>query len=210
MNQNAIKPAVSRREKITKANSAVFVATAVAAVIVVFSMISLRFLWEQKSYNDRVIKAKTSARNTLKDNLESLDKLSSQFPALENSSTTNTSTILHALPPSYDYTALATSIDSLAQQSGVTLSGGLGDDLSASAIATSSVSSPQEIPLGMQVTGTYPNIVKFIQNLERSIRPIVVSSVSYSGTDAGLTVRLTATTYYQPARSLDVMKEQIR
>lgn len=201
---------VSRREKIVKANSTVFVATAIAAVIVMFSLMSIRFLWQQKQYNDRVVTAKTQARDDLKQNLENIDKLAEQFPALEESSSTNSSTILHALPPTYDYPALATAIESLAQTSGVTLSGGLGEDQSSTAQTSSSVSQPQEIPLDINVKGDYASVVKFITNLERSIRPISASAVTYTGGNTGLTAHISATTYYQPARNLDVLKEQIK
>lgn len=210
MNQKSPTQPVSRRDKIAKANSTVFIATAVAAVIVVFSVISVRFLWQRKSYNDRVITAKTTARNDLQTNLENLDKLAEQFPALNESTTTNASTILHALPPTYDYAALATSVEFLARQAGVTLTGGLGEDQSSSALTSASVSSPQEVPLDLQVTGSYENVVKFVQNLEVSIRPIVVTSANYSGGTAGISARISATTYYQPARNLDVQKEQVR
>lgn len=210
MNQQPMAPVVTRREKIVKANSTVFIATAVAAVVVMFSLVSVRFLWQRKAYNDRVIKAKTTARNDLKSNLTNLNKLSEQFADLDQSATTNSSAILHALPPTYDYPALATSIESLAQQAGVTLNGGLGQDESSSAVASSTTSTPQEIPLDLQVMGSYENIVKFIQTLERSTRPIIVTSASYSGGAGGIVARITATTYYQPARNLDVQKEQVR
>ncbi len=209
MNQKNTVQNVSRREKITKANSTVFITAAIAAVVIMFSLMATRFLWQRKSYNDRVIKAKVSARNDLKDNLSNLEKLSGQYSALDESPSTNGSTILHSLPPTYDYPALATAIESLAQQSGVKLAGGLGEDQSSSAIATATTSAPQEVPLDLEVSGSYESIVKFTQNIERSIRPIVVKSVTYSGGAGGLKAHVSAVTYYQPARSLDVQKVQV-
>lgn len=208
MSQNSLA-VTTRRQKISKAESTVFIAVAIAAVLVVFSVISMRFLWQQKSYNDRVIKAKTEARDTLKSNLANIDKLSSQFTDLENGST-NSTTILHALPPVYDYASLATAMQSLAQQSGVTLVGDIGQDQSESAIATADTSQPVEVPLTLQVNGSYSAVVKYVQNLELSIRPIKVTNLTLNGDQTGVKATVTATTYYQPTRSLDVSKSEVR
>lgn len=210
MNQQPSVQTVSRRQKITRASSVVFIAVAIAAVIVMFSVISIRFLWERKSYNDRVINAKTAARDQINQNLDNLNKLSDQFSALETSASTNTKTILHALPPTYDYPALATTVESLAQLSGVEFTGTVGEDSSSSAILQAPVSQPVPIPLTLEVTGSYPNIVSFVNNLERSIRPMHVDVMSLSGTNSSLKVTIEGRTYYQPARSLDVSKSEVQ
>ncbi len=201
---------MSRRDKIAKAGSTVFVAVAIASVVVVFSAVSMRFLWQRKAYNDRVIKAKSVARDDIKTNLDNINKLTQQFPSLENSASTDSKTILHALPPTYDYAALATSMQFLADQSGVSFTGGVGADNSASAINSADTSTPQEIPLSLTVEGSYDSIVKYINNLENSIRPIDVTAVTYSGTNTDLKATVTATTYYQPARTLNVSKSEVK
>lgn len=195
----------TKRDKITKAGSTVFVAVAIAAVILAVTAVTMRFLWQRKTYNDRAISAKTEARDKLQTNASNIDSLLEQFPELD-SSNPNSKTILHALPPVYDYPALVTSLDYLAQLSGVQLSGGAGADNSASAVRQSDVSTPLEIPLQLEVTGSYAAVEKFIQNLERSIRPVVITSLSYSGTNDDLTATIQATTYYQPVRSLEVKR----
>ncbi len=200
----------SKREQLERASSTVFIAVAVGAVIVMFSLISTRFMWNKKSYNDRVITAKTKARDTVNTNLTNIDKLSDQFPALESSATTNATTILHALPPLYDYAALTASLNSIAVTSGVKLSGGVGEDASADALTSAPVSQPLEIPIVLQVSGNYEAIKKFMANLEKSIRPIQVSTVSFSGNNETLEAQISGVTYYQPARSFDVTKTEVR
>lgn len=201
---------ISRRDKIARANSTVFVAVAVSSVLVVFSLVSARFLWNQKKYNDRVISAKTEARDQLNTNLTNLDKLTGEFPELNNRVTNNADTILHALPPAYDYAGLASSVAFLARESGVQFSGSIGEDQSASAVASAPVSSPAEVPLTLSVEGSYSSVRSFVRNLERSIRPFTVTAVEFSGTNSNLTATVTATTYYQPARSLDIEKESLQ
>lgn len=206
----AEKTTKSKRQQLAQANSTVFIAVAIAAVVVMFSLISTRFMWNKKSYNDRVITAKTKARNDVTTNVENLDKLSEQFPQLDSSASTNATTILHALPPVYDYAALTTSLNSLASASGVTFNGSTGEDTSADAVLSAPVSQPVEIPIAIQVTGNYEAIKKFMNSLERSIRPILVNNVTFSGSNNTLEAQIQATTYYQPARSFDVTKTEVR
>lgn len=201
---------ISRRQQIARANSTVFIAVAVASVLVVFSVVSTRFLWNQKQYNDRVISAKTEARDQLNTNLSNLDNLTEEFPTLNNRATNNSDTILHALPPVYDYAGLASSVSYLARESGVRFSGSIGEDQSASAVGSAPTSAPVEVPLTLAVEGNYNNVRSFVRNLERSIRPFNVTSVEFSGTGSNLTATVTATTYYQPARSLDIEKESLQ
>ena len=205
-----LKPSISKREQVAKAGSTVFIVVAIAAVAVVFSLISIRFLWEKKSYNDRVISAKTKARDGIQSNLENIDKLSEQFPQLKNSASTNAKTILHALPPVYDYAALASSIDFLATSSRVKSNTSIGEDISARALNSATISQPVELPLSLEVSGNYEAVKQYILNLERSIRPIHIKSVSYSGSNQSLQVSINATTYYQPARSLDVLRSDVQ
>jgi Tfp pilus assembly protein PilO len=200
----------SRRDMIAKAGSTVFIAVAVASVLVMFSIMSIRFLWEKKSYNDRVIAAKTKARNNIQSNVENIDKLTEQYTQLEQSATTNSKVILHALPPTYDYAALLTSMEFLAQKSEVVFTGTIGADTTSSAVLSAPMSQPQEIPLSLTVKGSYDNIVKYIANLEKSIRPIQVDTLNLSGTTGSISATLTARTYYQPARSLDVTRSEIK
>ncbi len=211
MKQNKkLKTIMSRREQVKKAGSTVFIVTAIAAVIVMFSLMSLRFLWEKKSYNDRVINAKTKARDDIRDNLSSLDKLAEQYPQLDSSASTNAATILHALPPVYDYAALVTSLDGLASRSSVTATGSGGTDGSETAVKTANESKPVVIPITLQATGNYAAIREYISNLERSIRPIHIKNIALTGSSSNLKASITAATYYQPARSLDVLRSEIR
>jgi Tfp pilus assembly protein PilO len=210
MKKQGLNQTADKREQVKKAGSTVFIVVAIASVIVMSSAMSIRFLWEKKSYNDRVGEAKTKARDGLQTNLANIDKLSEQFVDLEDSVTTNSKTILHALPPVYDYAALASSIDYLASISGVQSATNIGQDISATAVNSANTSSPVEIPLSLTVTGSYESIKLYVTNLEKSIRPIHVTSITYSGTDSDLQAVIQAVTHYQPARSLDVERSPIQ
>ncbi len=201
---------LSKREQVVKAGLTVLIVVAVSSVIVMFSVMSMRFLWQQKSYNSRVIKTKTEARDQLTTNLKNIDKLSQQFGELNSSETTNSKTILHALPPVYDYAALASSIDSLASLSGVSSDTNIGEDTSSSALNFATTSQPVEIPLNLNIKGSYDAIRTYIDNLERSIRPIQIQALTYTGTNSDLQILIEAKTYYQPARALDVERIKLQ
>lgn len=210
MSKDINKSIESKRQKISQANSTVFIAVTISSILVMFSLISIRFLWQKKSYNDRVIGAKNSAKTQIETNSENLDKLASQFPELQKRATNNDKTILHALPPTYDYAALVTSMEFLAQQSGVKLASGIGEDESASAVQSQNTSVPIEIKLNLTASGSYEGIVRYVNNLEKSIRPIIISSIDFSGNNSELQASISAKTYYQPARTLDANKEAIK
>lgn len=209
MNSQTSK-SVSKREKISKASSTVFASVAIASTVVMFCLISMKFLWTKQGYNARVITAKIEARDQIEENNRNLDKLIKDFSSIESSATVNSKTILHALPPVYDYPALATYLESLALQSGVTLPGSVGEDISASAVSSSTVSNPVEVPLTIEVDGTYDNVVLFMINTERSIRPIHITNFEYTGTNEKVKANISATTYYQPARELGVGKKEVK
>lgn len=210
MSSVKLKTSTTRREQVKKAGSTMFIVIAIAAVIVMFCLISIRFLWDKKNYNGRVITAKTKARDDISNNLDNLKRLSDQFKDLDRSATANTTTILHTLPPVYDYAALASSIDYLASSSGVQSNISIGEDISVSAVQSANVSQPLELPLTLQARGSYESVRQYILNLERSIRPMLITNVAYSGTNESLQVSLQVTTFYQPARSLDVLRSPIQ
>jgi Tfp pilus assembly protein PilO len=167
-------------------------------------------VWATTSYHDRVIEKKSAARDQLNQNSQNLKKLAEQYGALNDSESTNTRTILNALPPTYDYAALASSVESLAQRSGVSFTGAIGQDDSANAVVSAPTSTPIEIPLTLQVSGDYASIKSFIENLEKSIRPLSVTVVTYSGTNSSLRASLQASTYYQPARNLEPTRSTVQ
>ena len=60
------------------------------------------------------------------------------------------------------------------------------------------------------ISGSYDKVVNLIRDIERTIRPIKLTSVSLNGSDQSLRVSIDAITYYQPARSVELKKEAIK
>ena len=81
MNSQTSK-SVSKREKISKASSTVFASVAIASTVVMFCLISMKFLWTKQGYNARVITAKIEARDQIEENNRNLDKLIKDFSSI--------------------------------------------------------------------------------------------------------------------------------
>lgn len=118
----------TKRIAIDKANAAVVMAVAAAAFIVVFSLVASKALLDQRAYQSKVISMKEKARDTLKQNISSVEtlKLSYQEFADANENVLggnpdgksdkdgdNPRIVLDALPSEYDFPALTTSLEKL-------------------------------------------------------------------------------------------------
>ena len=114
--------------QIDKANSRMVAIVAMAAFVVVFSLVASRALLGQRSYQARVIAGKQKAVKQLKDNITSVDSLVKSYSVFVSSSTNvlggnstgtgaqdgdNAKLVLDALPSQYDFPALATSLEKI-------------------------------------------------------------------------------------------------
>src|SRR5882762_6204910 len=130
------KTASTKRALIDKANSQVVIVTSIAAFILVFSMVATKTLISQATYQNRVIGAKKTAVKQLKADIKATDTLKSSYKAFVSTAQNaiggnpdgtgqqdgnNTKIVLDALPSSYDFPALATSLDKLLTGQGVTI-----------------------------------------------------------------------------------------
>jgi hypothetical protein len=122
---------VSKKAKIDKANAVILGFIAVASFVVVFSLVSTRYLINQFSYQVRVqsaqdksIKAleqdKTAANDLVKSyerfNDETTNIIGGTVNGENGSNGDNAKIVLDALPSVYDYPALITSVQSLISQ----------------------------------------------------------------------------------------------
>lgn len=208
----------NKTQQIEKAATNIFVIVAISSVVVSICLVLMNLLWSQSQFNSRVQNEKEQARNTLQENIEKSDELLSSLAAFENSGDiipkqkgkTNSAVVLDALPSRYDFPALASSIQNIADASKVTLLSFEGKDNQASAEQTATDPKPEEMEFNASVEGTYSKIRKFISGLERSIRPIQVNKMELGGSDASLKLDFSATTYYQPAADLSVTTKEIQ
>ncbi len=216
-----------KRVLIDKANTRLVVTVSIAIFAMVFSLVAAKTLWTQSSYQKRVIDAKNKAATQLQANVEAMDKLSTSYNAFVNTSTNiiggnslgsgpqdgnNAKIILDALPSKYDFPALTTNLETLLSDQQVVLVNisGVDDEIAQSGNTNSPNPSPVEMPFQLSATADYAKTQALIEAFERSIRPIKMTTLDISGTQDKLTTTISALTYYQPAKSLNIREEIVK
>jgi len=223
-----IKP--TTRIRVSQIQSNIFVITAVATAICVFSLVSAKALYNQASYQRKVLHERRVALSTLNTDKTSASTLITQYQQVfENSdplnviggkNTTSSSAVppdgdnarivLDSLPTSYDFPALISSVTAILSNNGISSPAINGTDQSATGNVTSAVNpTPVAIQLSIGGNGGYSNVERVIEDLERSTRPFDITNIQLSGSAGSMTFNLKATTYYQPARSFNLSTKAV-
>lgn len=215
----------TKRVQIDKSMASMVVIVSVASFILVFSLIACKALLSQRAYQSRVIAGKEKAKEQLQQNIESVEKLRTQYRAFVETSENvlggnpagkgdkdgdNARIVLDALPSKYDFPALATSLEKLVagyKTDGIT---GTDDEISQSNQKGSANPTPLEIPFQLGVTTNYQSAIGFLAMLEKSIRPINIKTLSVNATSGQINLSVSANTYYQPSKTLNVTTKEIR
>lgn len=218
----------TKRALISKANSTIVVATAVAAFIVIFAGVASKALFSQAAYQNKVIDTKKQALATLKSDLNAVDSLKESYQVFVdtpqnvlggNPSGTgdqdgdNAKIVLDALPSKYDFPALATSLEKLIISQGLTIQGitGTDEEVTQAENQTSTDPKPIAIPFQIRVSGSFESIKGLVAVFERSIRPIQVQRVEFSSSVQGaMDATIDAQTFYQPEKSLNIKTEVVK
>lgn len=216
----------SKRILISKANTLMFGMVVGASIIVSFSLVTVRMLFSEMQYQQKVIGQKNKALKQIKENLQTARVLEQQYQEFERapdniiggSATgtgerdgTNAKVILDALPSKYDFPALTTSLDGMVKATGINLEtiSGIDNEI-AEFNKTSPKPEPQPMDFGLSVSGNYEGIRNLVFDLERSIRPIQLTGIDMAGNDASIRLRVTAKTYYQPEKDLTLTKKEVQ
>lgn len=216
----------SKRLQINKANATMAIIIAGAAFVAIFSLVACKALLTQRSYQARVISQKKKTLNTLKENNKAVEQLVTTYKAFVGSNDNiiggsasgsgdrdgdNAKIVLDALPSKYDFPAVVTSLEKILKSSNLKINSITGTDDSLNQTDKSSDSpAVVEMPFQINVTGSADSIQKLIDTLQRSIRPIKITSVTLSGNDSNLTADIQAVTYYQPSKEITITKKEVR
>lgn len=210
--------------QIDKANTVVVVAVAIAAFVLVFTLFATNALLAQRNYQSRVIEKKEIARDQLQENLDAVESLRSSYQTFISTPSNiiggasegdgerdgdNARIVLDALPSSYDFPALMTSIEKILLAENVTINSisGTDDELSQRDLLGDQ---PVEIPFNIGVAGNYESIQSLIDTLEASIRPFNVNRFSLRGDDDSLRLELQVHSYFQPEKRFTVESEVVQ
>ncbi len=222
----------SKKLQIDRAQSTTLIVLAVAVIVCLFSLISAKRLWSQAAFQRHVVNARRESAAALKKDVTSAKQLISNYDTviannqkadnvLGGNNTTsqkaqppdgdNPSIILDALPSTYDFPALISSVSHLLSSNGIINPGISGSDQSGT-VSSLPAGSPSPIPIQLSISaaGNLKSIKRVINDLERSIRPFDVTNVQLSGNDDNMAVTLTMRTYFQPATSLTIGSKAVQ
>lgn len=216
-----------KRVQINKANTAMVISTAIAAFVVTFSVIAGRALLNKRSYQNHIIGAKEKAVSQLQANIKATDSLATSYKAFVGTPSNvlggnptgagdkdgdNAKIILDSLPSQYDFPALASSLEKILNDNGykTTSISGSDDELAQQTNQATSTPKPVAIPFSIAVTTDLAGSKNLLSILERSVRPINVKALELNGSNSKLSVVITAETYYQPGKSLNIEKKVVK
>lgn len=217
----------TKRMAIDKANASLFIAVAVAAFVVTFSIVASKALLDQRAYQARVIQKKELARDTLNDNIAAVETLNSSYQEFANAEVNvlggnpngkgdkdgeNPRIVLDALPSKYDFPALTTSIEKLLKDNNYTITQitGTDEEVNQAANQGSDAPTPVEMPFTVEVASSAGGAKRMVQLFERSIRPFQVQKLQVTGEGGSLNVTITGKSYFQPAKQLNVRNEVVK
>lgn len=218
----------TKRLAIDKANAQIVAIVGVASFVTVFCLVASQAVWSQNQYQARVTKAASKAHTQLIGNAQAYNNLQKSYEAFDNSPTNiiggsssgsgqndgdNASIILDALPSSYDFPALTSSIEKILTNGNFTVStiGGTDDQVAQQSNALSTNPQPVSMPFSFTVTNAnYSAIQQLITTLQLSIRPLQIDSLTLSGGVNDMQLTVNAHTYYQPGKNLGITKQVVK
>lgn len=202
---------------VDKANTTVIVVAAVAAAVVVFSLFAGKALLTKIAYQNAVLSKRNQANQQLDKNVSAKKQLVVSYTAFSEApesvlgtKQSNSKIVLDALPSKYDFPALATSLDGIISGSRMSVESIAGADDEVAAEESSISPKPIAIPIQFSAKGNYDSAKQLINDLQRSIRPIKISTLDFTAGDSGsITVNITGETYYQPAKELGIQVQKV-
>ncbi len=217
----------TKKLAIDKAYATIILAIGIATFLAVFSLVASKALYSQMRYQSKVSSQKEKALHTLKDNLAASDQLVTSYEAFSNETTNvlggnpqgdadkdgdNPRIILDALPSKYDFPALTTSIEKLLKDHDYSITSitGNDDEVSQSAKGTSEEPKPVEMPFSVEVATGDQRVKELMQLFERSIRPMQIHQLALTSQGGQLKVTITAKTFFQPEKNLNVKSEVVK
>jgi hypothetical protein len=222
-------PQISTKQlAISKSNAQMVAAVAIASFITVFCLVASKTVFSQNRYQAKIISAKQKAHKQLETNIKNFDSLSTSYKIFDTKNPnmiggsingtgdndgTNSKLVLDALPPSYNFPALAASLEKILSDQGLRVASITGTDDQVAQQANSSSPSPQPVEMPFTFTvnnASYTQVSQLTAALEHSIRPMQIDTLDLTGSVNDMTATYTAHTYYQPAKSLQVTKKVVK
>lgn len=226
--------ALRKRQQIANANRTMFMWVAGVSVVVGVAAVVSVFLVQKALFNEKVLAEKSKTASTLIANNKVVDDLQDQVRVLNTNDSLKklmisgeaqpVQVVLDALPSEANSSAFGASLQQkFLQASGIQL-----DSLnvtpvqdievttnSGSSAATTSPTgtTAERIDFSFDVStdsGNANGLKDLLLTIERSIRPINLTSVSIEAQGNRLLLKVEGNTYYQPARTVDLKDKMVK
>lgn len=218
----------TKRVAITKANAQMVIIVSIASAVAVFSLVASHAVLSQNSYRSKVIKEKSTAHKQLQSNIATFGQLQIAYKNFDDAEQniigsskldtggntgSNSKIILDALPSTYDFPALTSSLEKILKDSGLKFQGisGTDDQLAQQTNLESGSPAPVPMPFSFSIDeAKYTDLQALITKLQSSIRPIQIDSMNLDGAADKMQVQISAHTFYQPGKSVNVTKKVVK
>jgi Tfp pilus assembly protein PilO len=216
-----------KRLQIDKSQSTMLITAAIAGFFLAFMLVGGKVLVDQIKYQNKVIGQKKVAVDQLRTNVQATTSLQNSYKAFVSTSQNviggnpqgggakdgdNAKIILDALPSKYDFPALASSLEKLITDQGLSIDTISGSDDELAQAEKESSPSPEPVAMPFQVsgTGTYASVQKLITSFNQSVRPFQMQTVEINGGQTNMSVSIDAQTFYQPAKNFNITKKVVK
>ena len=216
---------LKKRQQIASANKLIFLWVIGAAVAISICGVAMQFLFRQAAFNQKVITEKAKTQTTLAHNITNAKELKTKIQNLladgnlakvkASPDDTTLKVVLDALPTTDDKAALASSLQQqILPKSGSTLTAlttiSQSDGTLSDPTAVAPSGGAQSATFDFGTSGSYDQVKNMLLDLERTIRPMNVTTLSLQGSDNALTSTVQGVTYYLPERTVELGKKTIK
>jgi hypothetical protein len=216
----------SKHFQLDKANNYIFAVVAITSIVTVFSLVSVKSLWSQSSYQRKVLSLKKKAITQLNKDSTAIDALKTQYTVFADQTTNiiggqggsapgngpsdgdNPRIVLDALPSQYDFPALISSIEKILTNDAIAPQTINGTDEGDSESTDATTSTPLNFTI--EATSNYSGAQVLLNDFERSIRPVDVTKLELSGSEDSMRISLDGSTYYLPAMKFEVQQKVVK
>lgn len=225
--------ALRKRQQITKANRTMFVWIAGVSVVVGFAIVASIFLVQKALFNEKVLAEKSKTASILVENNKIVDELQNQIRILNTNDNLKRNmvpgeaqpvqVVLDALPSEANSSAFGASLQrKFLEADGIQL-----DSLNVDPVDSIEVTDVSDSQSTDSTDGSSENRITFsfgvstnsgnanglkdlLLRLERSIRPINLTSVIIEAQGDSLLLKADGYTYYEPARTVELKDKTVK
>lgn len=211
--------------QIDKSQSTMLMVIALAVFFCVFGLFATKALVSKGLYQRRALHAERNVAATLKSNYDNAQKLLTQYNVFAKQDPNvlggslngsgkndgdNPRIVLDALPSKYDIPALGSSIEKVLSARNVVFNSlNITDDPAGNNDQPQAQPQSIAIPFSFEGTTNYRTSQQLLQDFESSIRPFDLNTLEIDGTDNTMKLTVGMTTYFEPAKSLDLTATQV-